>query len=80
MLQAEWEAGELRDCNGLSNGLPLAEDTLLLEVEAGPYWGTPAGQQASCYLPSPHQEPWGLLPGALPRRHSLQAVAWPAPG
>jgi len=41
--QAEWEAGDFRDCNGITNGRPLPDETLKAEAKAGPYQGTPAG-------------------------------------
>lgn len=41
--QADWEAGHFRDCNGVSNGRSLAEETQKAEAEAGSYKGTPAG-------------------------------------
>jgi len=39
----EWDHGNFRDCNGVSNGTPLPPDVLLAEAEAGPFHGTPAG-------------------------------------
>merc|ERR1711874_192386 len=41
--QAEWEEGDFRDCNGVSNGRSLPEETVKAEAEAGPYEGKPAG-------------------------------------
>ena len=43
MFQAEWNYGHFRDCNGISNGTPLSEETLAAEAAAGHYKGTPAG-------------------------------------
>ena len=40
---SEWEYGEFRDCNGVSNGKTLDKDLLDREKLAGPYRGTPAG-------------------------------------
>ena len=39
--QVEWTAGLFRDCNGVSNGLPLSPETLAAEAEAAAY-GDPA--------------------------------------
>merc|ERR1719187_1823991 len=41
--QVEWEEGNFRDCNGVSNGRPLPEETEIAEAEPGPYKGKPAG-------------------------------------
>merc|ERR1719431_1419680 len=35
--QAEWVAGAFRDCNGVSNGTPLAADAIAAENEAAAY-------------------------------------------
>merc|ERR1711872_759529 len=35
--QAEWAAGAFRDCNGVSNGRPLAADAIAAENEAAAY-------------------------------------------
>lgn len=42
-MQAEWEAGDFRDCNGISNGSPLDQEILDAEAKAEPYKGKPAG-------------------------------------
>ena len=41
---AEWEYGEFRDCNGVSNGTPLPPEVIAAEEAAGGYAGTPAGE------------------------------------
>merc|ERR1711942_531801 len=40
--QAEWAAGAFRDCNGVSNGRPLAADAIAAENEAAAYGDTAA--------------------------------------
>merc|ERR1712008_634666 len=35
--QAEWAVGAFRDCNGVSNGTPLAADAIAAENEAAAY-------------------------------------------
>merc|ERR1712168_877764 len=40
--QAEWVAGAFRDCNGVSNGRPLAADAIAAENEAAAYGDTAA--------------------------------------
>ena len=39
--QVEWAAGAFRDCNGVSNGLPLSPETIAAEAEAAAH-GDPA--------------------------------------
>merc|ERR1712117_868080 len=40
--QAEWLAGNFRDCNGVSNGKPLSPETIAAENEAAAYGDTSA--------------------------------------
>merc|ERR1711997_80915 len=42
--QEEWEYGNFRDCNGVSNGTPLSPETIAAEAAAGPHHGKPAGK------------------------------------
>merc|ERR1719412_1414594 len=41
---AEWQYGEFRDRNGVSNGTPLSHQVLEAEQAAGGYHGQPAGE------------------------------------
>ena len=43
MFQSEWERGEFRDCNGVSNGRGLSQDVIRREEAAGEFRGAPAG-------------------------------------
>merc|ERR1719244_1851216 len=40
----EWQTGNFRDCNGVSNGVPLPPETLEAEAAAPPHHGKPAGE------------------------------------
>ena len=49
----DWKAGLFRDCNGVSNGLPLSPETIAAEAAAaGNYIAAPAPLVAS-YAPAP---------------------------
>ena len=52
----DWKAGLFRDCNGVSNGLPLSPETLAAEAAAGNYIAAPAPLVAS-YAPAPAPAP-----------------------
>merc|ERR1712150_169747 len=49
--QVEWTAGQFRDCNGVSNGLPLSPETIAAEAEAAAY-GVPAVAPAVIATPA----------------------------
>ena len=68
--QAEWLAGAFRDCNGVSNGLPLSPETIAAENEAAAY-GDPAAA-ALLVVPAAAAAPAVAVPAAL---HAAPAVA-----
>ena len=41
--QEEWDQGDFRDCNGVSNGTPLPYHVMKYEAQLYPYHGKPAG-------------------------------------
>lgn len=53
----DWQAGLFRDCNGVSNGLPLSPETIAAEAAAaGNYIAAPAPLVAApvaAYAPAP---------------------------
>ena len=80
---SEWEYGEFRDCNGVSNGTPLPPEIIAAEEAAGPYHGTPAGEvgpppevikahhvEHGDHLPPPDQPPYAHPP---PHHAALKA-------
>merc|ERR1719410_942931 len=82
---SEWEYGEFRDCNGVSNGTPLPPEIIAAEEAAGPYHGTPAGEvgpppevikthhaEHGDHLPPPDQPPYAHPP---PHHAALKAHA-----
>ena len=68
--QAEWLAGAFRDCNGVSNGLPLSPETIAAENEAAAY-GDPAAA-ALLVVPAAAAAPAVAVPAAV---HAAPAVA-----
>ena len=51
---AEWEYGNFRDCNGVSNGTPLSPETIAAEAAAGNYIAAPvAAPLVASYAPAP---------------------------
>merc|ERR550532_3845521 len=50
---AEWEYGNFRDCNGVSNGTPLSPETIAAEAAAGNYIAAPvAAPLVASYAPA----------------------------
>ena len=74
--QAEWLAGAFRDCNGVSNGIPLPPDTIDAENAAAAY-GDNAGL-ALLAVPAAASAPH-VVAHAAPLVHAAPAVAAYAP-
>merc|ERR1712241_619435 len=77
---AEWEYGNFRDCNGVSNGTPLSPETIAAEAAAGNYIAAPAAAPlVAAYAPAPAPAPVAAYAPAAPVAAAPVAAYAPAP-